>query len=63
MTCLKVFKKRAPVIKFGCNREGLTGDGGKFFHEEVKSLSVQKPKLLVERTERKADFPLNVMLK
>ena len=27
--CLKVFKKRTSVIIFGCNGEGVTGDGGK----------------------------------
>lgn len=35
--CLKVFKKRASEIIFGCNREDVTGDGGKIFHVEVTS--------------------------
>ena len=45
--CLKVFKKRTPVIIFGCNRndvtgdkgnrKGVTGDRGNIFHEEFTS--------------------------
>jgi hypothetical protein len=35
--CLKVFKKKAPVIIFGCMREGVTGDRGTIHYEEFTS--------------------------
>ena len=35
--CLKVFKKRTPVIIFGCNRKGVSRNGRKIFYEEVAS--------------------------